>query len=97
MEAINPEQIRQWKVEHGDVFEVEVDGRRAYLKKPDRKTLSYAMAQAQTNPLGFAEVILRNCWLAGDESIQTDDSLFLAVSSKLDELIQIKEAELKKH
>ncbi len=92
----NSEQIQQWKAKYGEVFQVEVAGHRAYLKKPDRKTLSYAMTQAQTNPLGFAEVILRNCWLAGDEVIQTDDSLFLAVSSKLDELLQIKEAELKK-
>ena len=96
METPSPEQIQQWKAQYGDVFEVAVDGSRAFLKKPDRKVLNYAMTQAQTNPLGFAEVILKNCWLAGDEVIKTDDSLFLAVSSKLDGLLQIKEAALKK-
>lgn len=97
MKAPTKEQIQQWKAKHGEVFEVEVDGKHAFLKKPDRKVLSYAMTQAQTNPLGFAEVILNNCWLAGDEEIKTDDSLFLSVSGKLDGLLQIKEAALKKH
>lgn len=96
MNTVSSEQIERWKAEHGEVFQVEVDGKQAYLKKPDRKVLSYAMARAQISPLGFAEAILENCWLAGEEAIKTDDSLFLAVSSKLDELLQVKEAELKK-
>ena len=44
----------------------------------------------------YNEIMLRNCWLAGDEEIKTDDALFLGVSAKLGELIDIKEAELKK-
>ena len=48
---INKEQINSWKQQHGEVFEVAVDGKKGYLKKPDRKTLSYAMTNAQTNPL----------------------------------------------
>lgn len=34
--------------------------------------------------------------LAGDEEIKTDDALFLGVSTKLGELVEVKEAELKK-
>jgi hypothetical protein len=48
------------------------------------------------SPLKFNEVILNDCWLAGDEEMKSNDSLFLAVSSKISELIEVKEAELEK-
>ena len=67
-----------------------------YLKKPARKALSYAAVSAQTDPLKYNEVILNDCWLAGDEEIKTDNGLFLSVSQKLPLLIEIKEAELVK-
>jgi len=44
----------------------------------------------------FNEIMLNSCWIDGDEEIKTDDSLFLAASSKLAELIEVKEAELVK-
>lgn len=96
MEKTMEEQIKEWKNKYGSVFELSVDGRRAYLRKPDRKTLSYASTAGQTDPLKFNEVLLKGCWLGGDEEIRTDDELFLAASAKLGELIQVKEAELKK-
>ena len=40
--------------------------------------------------------LLNNCWLEGDEIIKTDDALFLGVSAQLAEIIEIKEATLKK-
>jgi hypothetical protein len=39
---------------------------------------------------------LKDCWLGGDEEIQTDDKLFLSISSKLPELIEVEEAALEK-
>lgn len=96
MSKITKEQIEQWKKQHGDVFEISVDGKVGFIKKPDRKTLSYAMTEAQTNPLGFAEIILENGWLGGDEAIKTDDSLFLAAAGQIDKIVKIKEAEVKK-
>ena len=90
------EQIKEWKSKYGDVFLVEVDGKSAYLKKPDRKTMSLAMFHAKSNPIKFQETLLNGCWLLGDEEIKTDDSLFFAVAQKLDGLLEVKEAELKK-
>lgn len=89
-------EIQELKAKHGDIFLIEVEDKKAYLKKPDRKTLSLAMTKAQTNPLAFAETIIANCWLGGDEEMRKDDSYFLAISSKLDGLVEIKEAEIKK-
>lgn len=97
MSKVTKKQIDEWKEKHGQVFKIEFeDGKEVYLKKPNRKTLSYAMTQMQTNPLAFAEVILKQCFLAGDEEITTNDDYFLGASSQLEGLMEVKSAELKK-
>lgn len=93
---ITKEQIQEWKKQYKDIFVISVEEKKVYLRTPDRKTLSYASTLATKDPLRFNEVILENCWLGGDEEIKTNDELFLAVSSKLPDLIQIKEATLEK-
>ena len=93
---ITKEQIQEWKKQYKDIFVISVEDKKVYLRTPDRKTLSYASTLATKDPLRFNEVILENCWLGGDEEIKTNDEFFLAVSSKLPDLIQIKEATLEK-
>ena len=93
---VTKEQIKQWKAKYKEVFVLRVDDKVAYLRTPDRATLSYASTLATKDPMKFSEAILTNCWLGGDEEIKTDDALFLSASSKLGELIQIKEATLEK-
>ena len=93
---VTKEQIKQWKSNYKEVFVLRVDDKVAYLRTPDRATLSYASTLATKDPMKFNEAILTNCWLGGDEEIKTDDALFLSASSKLGELIQIKEATLEK-
>jgi hypothetical protein len=89
------EQISEWKQKNGDIFKVEVGDSACYLKKPDRKTMSY-VATLGNSPIRANEVLLDNCWLGGDESIKTDDEKFFGVSAKLAEIVQIKEAEITK-
>jgi acyl-coenzyme A synthetase/AMP-(fatty) acid ligase len=93
---VTKQQIEQWKKQYGDVFRIRVEDKEGYLRKPDRKTLSYASSVAANDPLKFNEIILKNCWLGGDKALIDDDAYFLAVSAKMDELIQIKEATLEK-
>jgi len=90
------EQIAAWKKKHGEVFLVTVEDKTAYLHKPDRKTIAYAMSKVQDDPLSFSEIILQNCWLTGDEELKTNDDYFLAVSAQLDKLVEVKQAEIKK-
>ena len=90
------EQIVAWKSQHGEIFEITVEDKRCYLKKPNRKVLGLATSLGQKNPMKFNEVVLHNCWLAGDDEIKTDDDYFLAVGAKLDSIVEIKEAEVKK-
>lgn len=94
-ETASAEQIAEWKRKHGDVFKVSVGGSVCYLKKPDRKTMGY-VASLSDNPIRANEVLLENCFLGGDETMKTDDEKFYAVSGKLNELVVIKDAEIKK-
>ena len=93
---VSQEQIEAWKAKYQKVFCYEVDGKKIYFKQPDRKTIAAAGVIAKNDPMKYNEILLNNCWLAGDEDIKTDDALFLGVSAKLGELVEIKEAELKK-
>ena len=64
-------------------------------EKENNKTITPEQI-GKTDPMKYNEILLNNCWLAGDEEIKTDDALFLGVSTKLGELVEVKEAELKK-
>lgn len=90
------QKIAEWKRKHGDVFQVEVGGRTCYLHKPDRRTLSAAAVVGGNDPMKYNEIILKSCWIEGDEEIKSDDELFLGVAGKLTEIIKIAEASVKK-
>lgn len=103
------QKIEEWKRKYGSVYSVEVKAagvanpdsdeagvKVCYLRKPDRKALSAASVVGAADPFKYNEILLSNCWIEGDEEIRTDDSYFLGVSAKLGELIEIKEASIKK-
>ena len=98
---VTKEQIAGWKEQHRDVFAIKVEDSEGklhvcYLRRPRRRDLSAATVAGQANPLKFNEVIMRQCWLGGDEEIRKDDALFLSASGKLPDLIEVAEAELEK-
>lgn len=91
---INENQIKLWKQQHGEIFKVEADGLVGYLKKPDRKTLSYVTSVKDI--IKANETLINNCWLGGDELLKTSDEYFFGLCQKLGELVKIKEVELAK-
>lgn len=96
---LNTEQelINELKAKHGQIYLISFeDGKRAYLKKPDRNVLSMAMTKMQTNPLGFAETVLNQCFVGGDDEVKTNDDYFLGAATQLEALMEVKNAELKK-
>ena len=93
---ITQDQIDNWKIAHGDVYHIVVEDKECYLKAPDRKTLSYASTVGTTDAMRFNDIILKECWLAGDEEIKTIDAYFLGVSTQLDKVCEFKKAELVK-
>lgn len=89
-------QIEAWKQKFGEIYAVKCDGHVAYLKKPSRRSISYASVAGKTDPIKFNEMLLNDCFIGGSEKVKTDDGLFLGVSAKLAELIEVKESELEK-
>lgn len=93
---MNPtnEQINEWKQKHGELFQISVEGKSCILRKLNRQDLSYA--SVVKDPIKMSEALMNRLWVAGDEEIRTDDSLFIAAISRMDEVMKIKEAEIKK-
>lgn len=88
------EQIKEWKERWGDIFEISVEDKSCVLHRPTRKDLSYV--SVVKDPIKMSEVMLKNLWIAGDQEIENDDSLFLAVIQKMQDVLEVKEAEIKK-
>ena len=88
------EQIKEWKAKQGELFEITVEDKSCILHRPTRKDLSYA--SAVKDPIKMSEVMLNALWVAGDEEIKEDDSLFLAAIQKMQDILEVKEAEIKK-
>ena len=89
-------QIADWKKEHEGLFAIKVGGHIAYLKKPDRKTLSYCNSVGKTDMIKYNETLLNNCFVGGSEEVKTDDKLFYGASGQLLKIIEVAEAELEK-
>lgn len=96
MAEITQTQIEDWKKKHKDVYLITVEDKKGYFRSPDRNTLSYMISQAQNNPLSAIEILAKNCFLGGDAELLEENRYFFAVAQKLDKLIHIKEAKLKK-
>ena len=88
------EQIAKWKRKHGEIFELSVDGKSCIVRKPNRKDLSYV--SVVKDPIKMSETLLKQLWVEGDKEIQEQDDLFLAVIPKMEEVIKVKESQIKK-
>jgi hypothetical protein len=89
-------QIEEWKAKHGEIFKITVDGKIAYLRKPNRKDLSYLSVVAKNDYIKANEILLNSCWLGGDEEIKTNDEFFLSAIAQLGNMIKVKGSELEK-
>lgn len=65
-----------------------------YIKQPDNKVLNFAM-QKLPNMQEAGKVIIKNCWLGGDERIKTEDTFLNSAALQVIELIQIRQGRLK--
>ena len=91
-----PEQIEAWKKHNKTVYELIIDDAICYLRKPTRQELSAATALSNDDPYLFNEQLLESCWLGGADIIKKDDEYFFAAGQPLAELLEVKQAELKK-
>jgi hypothetical protein len=65
-----------------------------YIQFPDNKVLSYAM-QRLPNMLEAGKVIVKNCWLGGDQRLVKEDTYLNSAALQVIELIQIRQGRLK--
>lgn len=94
MSEITKEQIEKWKSQYGDVFEIDVEGKKCYLKPLSRQVLGYS--SIQRDPVKRYEILLNELWLGGDVCIKEDDSYFIGTIPLLDKLLQVRNGTLKK-
>ena len=88
------EQVQEWKQKHGALFEISVEEKSCILHRPTRKDLSFV--SVVKDPIKMSEAMLNQLWVDGDEEIKTDDALFLAAIQKMQDVLEVKEAEIKK-
>lgn len=95
---ITPEVIDALKKDNPrGVWEIEIEGKKGYVRKPTREEMKFAMTLATKNdPLGMAEEILKSCWLGGDMELIDDDDYFYGAAMQLQDLVEIKAGQLKK-
>jgi hypothetical protein len=102
--GVSQKQLDIWKAKHGQVFAISVakdkDGKAhytGYLHKPDRNVVGMAMqAYSKQDIVRAGEALIVNCWLGGDQEIQQDDSCFVSAAVQAAELIELRQAEIKK-
>lgn len=91
-------EIKAWKKAHDGLYQIEVDGKVIILREPKMKDLERAQAAdpKRQKPYNFHRSIIENCKLYADPGLIEDDKNYLAVCSKLDEIVEVREADLKK-
>jgi len=94
-------QVKNWKDKHGDIFAIESEGLTAIVSDPSQNLAVMKMAAAAAaknghlgRPAAIAEVVLNNCWVAGDAQIKTDPAHVIGVGDQIDELVDIPEYQL---
>lgn len=88
--------LAEWREKYGQIWVVEVEGRIAYFRKPDRSELRAAMVYTEKDKVKYMEILVEACMLGGATDIKTDDDLFFATSRVIPHLTSVKHAEIKK-
>jgi len=102
LEEMNADQINDWKEKHKSVFCIEVPNEAGdkklagYFRKPKIDELGMATAANKDNPLKATQVIYNTCFLGGHPDFEKDEDIKMAAMSKFGEIIQVREAEIKK-
>ena len=82
-------------------YEIEVDGFTCKLAEPTRQVLKIVYAKmlkadGSLNLVEGGEIMLNSCWIEGDKEIKENDNLFISACLSACQLIEVKEAKLKK-
>lgn len=93
------EQIAEWKGQHKELHEIEMDGKVAIVRKPTMFDLERAMVMSKkqgAKPLDFNRNIVGNCLLFVDEGARSNDEFELWLLTSVGQFADIKEGTVKK-
>jgi len=95
-EKITAAQIAEWKKEHFQVLEVQVDEKIAFVAFPTWRTWKQAVAAIEKSSIAFADAILNNGFIAGDKDVATSDDDFLSLHKQFKEVIEFADASVER-
>ena len=75
--------------------DADIDGWVCYIRKPNDKEMNFAMSKLPAM-LDAGKVIVKSCWLGGDEEIKTNVPAFNAAAMQALEFLEVRQAKLKK-
>ncbi|GAB3734930.1 hypothetical protein [Spirosoma lituiforme] len=73
----------------------EIEGKTAYLRKPTDKELSFAMSKLPVM-LDAGKVLVKSCWLGGDEEIKTDMAMFNSAAMEALQFLEVRQSKMVK-
>jgi hypothetical protein len=95
MSKVTKQQIEEWKKKHSGVYELQSNGKTAYIFDPtsDIRIMKLLLTAMQRGSLDLVDALLANCWLAGDDEIKTD-KYKIGLVDQVRDLVDIPEAEV---
>ncbi len=73
-----------------------IEGARiAYLRKPTDRELSFAMSKLPVM-LDAGKVLVKSCWLGGDEAVKTEAALFNAAALEALQFLEVRQSKMVK-
>ena len=81
----NQKQINEWKEKYGEVYELPVEDKTAYLRGPKMSDFKRAFTALQESEIAFGETLLNALFIGGDEEIKTNDAYFFPARKELKE------------
>lgn len=97
---VNEAQIGIWKNQHGEVYEFRVDTEDSthvcYMKEPPIDKIGAITSKMKTDEVEAAIMLVKMCFVGGDESFKSRIKLISGIGSKMSALIKSSAATVKK-
>ncbi len=88
-------QLNEWKEKYGEVYELPVEDKTAYLRMPTMVDFKRAFTAMQKDgEITFGEEMLNALFIGGDQEIKTNDDYFLPARKELTEFFNFEDAEI---
>lgn len=87
------QELSDWKKKHQKIFHFEVDNFSCWLKRPSIENISLATSIGKTS-VDIETILLKNCWLAGNEIFLNDDDYLQAIATSFSKEIELPECNI---